>query len=63
MELAFRCEFAGVRLHDDGEADFLSRSVRARAFTFGQHVFFRTERSRHISRRGSGCSLTNWRTL
>ena len=42
MELAFQCEFAGVRLHDDGEADFLSRSMGARAFTFGQHVFFRT---------------------
>lgn len=34
-------DFSGVRLHTDEEADHLSRSVSARAFTVGQDIFFK----------------------
>jgi len=41
MERAFGADFGGVRVHADGEADSLNRSIQARAFTTGQDVFFR----------------------
>ncbi len=42
MEGAFGTSFAGVRLHTDNQAANLSRQVRARAFTVGEHVAFNT---------------------
>jgi hypothetical protein len=41
MESSFGANFSGVRLHTDREADTLSRSLSARAFTTGQDIFFR----------------------
>ena len=41
MEPAFNVDFGGVRVHTDAQADTLSRSLNARAFTTGQDLFFR----------------------
>jgi|GEM_PF-6271669 len=41
MEGAFGTEFSGVRVHTDGTADRLNRSLNAQAFTTGQDIFFR----------------------
>ena len=41
MERAFGVDFSGVRIHADAEADKLSRSLDARAFTTGFDIFFR----------------------
>ncbi len=42
MESAFATDFSDVRIHTDGEADSLNRSLNARAFTVGSDVFFRS---------------------
>ncbi len=34
-------DLSGVRVHTDGEADSLNRSIQATAFTSGQDIFFR----------------------
>ncbi|MEZ4633783.1 MAG: DUF4157 domain-containing protein [Caldilineaceae bacterium] len=41
MEPAFKADFGGVRVHTDSRADTLNRSLRARAFTTGQDIFFK----------------------
>jgi len=41
MERAFGADFGGVRVHTDGVADSLNRSLQARAFTTGQDIFLR----------------------
>ena len=41
MESAFGADFSRVRAHTDPTASSLSRSLRARAFTVGEHVAFR----------------------
>jgi len=41
MEPRFGSTFGDVRVHRDGEADALAKSVHARAFTLGPHLFFR----------------------
>jgi hypothetical protein len=41
FEPRFGFEFGRVRVHADGEADALSRSLGARAFTYGNDIFFR----------------------
>jgi hypothetical protein len=41
MEKAFGTDLGDVRVHTGGEADALSRSISARAFTTGKDVFFR----------------------
>jgi hypothetical protein len=40
MEGAFGADFSGVRIHTGGEADTLSTSLNARAFTTGKDIFF-----------------------
>ena len=40
MESAFGQSFGHVRVHTDGQAAGLSRGLRARAFTVGEHVAF-----------------------
>jgi hypothetical protein len=35
-------DFSGVRIHRDAEADSLSRSLRANAFTTGNDIFFKS---------------------
>jgi hypothetical protein len=42
MEQAFNTDFRGVKIHTDGAADTLNRSLSARAFTTGQDIFFRS---------------------
>ncbi|HEV8572894.1 MAG TPA: DUF4157 domain-containing protein [Actinomycetota bacterium] len=42
MERTMGEDFSGVRVHNDTEADSLSRSVKAKAFTTGQDIFFRS---------------------
>ncbi|NER20771.1 MAG: DUF4157 domain-containing protein [Symploca sp. SIO1C2] len=41
VEPVMGADFSGVRVHTDGAADRLSRSIQAMAFTTGQDVFFR----------------------
>jgi hypothetical protein len=45
-------DLADVRVHTDGEADRLSRAVRAEAFTTGRDVFFRAGRYDPASNEG-----------
>jgi hypothetical protein len=40
MEPRFGADFSGVRVHADSRAAELSRSVSARAFTYGRHIYF-----------------------
>ncbi len=55
LEPKFGHSFENVKIHADGRADELSKSVNARAFTTGQDVFFRsgeyqpgTQEGRHL---------------
>lgn len=41
MENAMGVDFSGVKIHTDGKADVLNRSLKARAFTTGQDIFFK----------------------
>lgn len=41
MEQGFGADFSNVRVHTDGNADRLSRSLNAKAFTTGSSIFFR----------------------
>ncbi|NJN55203.1 MAG: DUF4157 domain-containing protein [Anaerolineae bacterium] len=41
MNYSFNTNFGGVRVHTDSQADQLNQSLQARAFTTGQHIFFR----------------------
>ena len=52
MERSFGADFGSVRVHADSEADSLNRSLRARAFTTGQDLFFRSGEYNPDSRRG-----------
>ena len=40
MGAAMGVDLGGVRIHDDGEADTIARSVQATAFTAGSDVYF-----------------------
>jgi hypothetical protein len=42
MEQAMGEDFSDVRVHNDSDADSLSKSVQAKAFTTGQDIFFRS---------------------
>ncbi|MEO0969588.1 MAG: DUF4157 domain-containing protein, partial [Cyanobacteria bacterium J06639_18] len=41
MEQAFGSDFSGVKVHTDGQADILNRSLNSRAFATGQDIFFK----------------------
>lgn len=41
VEPIMGADFSGVKVHTDAQADQLSRSIQAKAFTTGQDVFFR----------------------
>ncbi len=41
MEQAFGADFSGVKVHTDGQADTLNRSLNSRAFATGQDIFFK----------------------
>lgn len=55
MEHGFGADFSSVRIHDDGQADDLSRRIQARAFTTGNDVFF--QRSQYNPATTSGQQL------
>ena len=40
MENAFSADFSGVRVHTDGRAAEMSRSIQAKAFTYGSDIYF-----------------------
>gem|GEM_PF-6099417 len=42
LEQGLNADLSHVRVHTDGEADFLSKSVGAVAFTTGQDIYFRS---------------------
>ncbi|MCX6676987.1 MAG: DUF4157 domain-containing protein [Methanothrix sp.] len=52
MEGAFGVDFSSVRVHSDAQADRLSRSIQARAFTRGQDIFLRQGEYRPESSEG-----------
>ena len=41
MGEAMGADFSGVKVHDDAQSDQLNQTIRAKAFTTGQDVFFR----------------------
>ena len=41
MEKAFGADFSGVKVHTDGNANQLNRSLHSRAFATGQDIFFK----------------------
>ena len=41
MERAFGADFSGVKVHTDGNANQLNRSLHSRAFATGQDIFFK----------------------
>ena len=41
MQQALGADFSGVRIHANGEADSLNRSLNARAFTTGKDIYFK----------------------
>ena len=53
LEAALGADLRAVRVHVDGRADELSRSLRAEAFTTGRDVFFRRGAFEPRSRQGS----------
>ncbi|MCA1598938.1 MAG: DUF4157 domain-containing protein, partial [Chloroflexi bacterium] len=53
MEAAFGLSLGDVRVHTDGEADALNRSVSAKAFTTGSDIFFSTGAYAPGSRHGN----------
>ena len=55
LERALGADLAGVRLHADDRADQLNRSLRSRAFTVGQDIFFR--RGAYLPDRHAGSAL------
>lgn len=52
MERGFGADFSNVRVHADGEADRVSRSLNARAFTTGSDIYFSSGAYRPSSREG-----------
>ena len=52
MESAIGANFSGVKVHTDHQADQLSRSIQAKAFTTGQDVFFKQGEYNPNSRSG-----------
>jgi predicted chitinase/pimeloyl-ACP methyl ester carboxylesterase len=40
LEMGLNTDLSSVRVHTDSEADFLSKSVQAKAFTTGNDIFF-----------------------
>ncbi len=42
METGFGADFSGVRIHQGGDAEVMSRDLKAQAFTHGKDVFFNT---------------------
>src|SRR5690606_22279899 len=40
MEPRFGADFSGVRMHTDARAAKLNKDVSARAFAYGNHIFF-----------------------
>jgi hypothetical protein len=52
FEPRFGASFGAVRIHTGGEADYLARSIDARAFTFNRHIVFRAGEFRPESHAG-----------
>jgi hypothetical protein len=52
VEQAMGSDFSGVKVHHDTNADTLNRSLSARAFTTGEHIFFKRGEYQPESRGG-----------
>lgn len=52
-EARFRMDFGRVRIHRDGRADSAARTMRARAFTYGDHIVLAAGEYRPEERAGS----------
>lgn len=53
MESRFHADFSGVRVHADSKSAQMNKSIGARAFTYGNHIYFnRGEFSPHTPRGG-----------
>ena len=42
MESAFGADFSNVRIHTDEKAGYLNQMINAKAFTVGEHLYFRS---------------------
>ncbi len=52
MEQAMGADFSSVRVHTDAQANQLNQSIQAKAFTTGQHIFFKKGEYEPSSTRG-----------
>jgi hypothetical protein len=52
MERAFGADFSGVKVHTNARSNQLNQSIRARAFTTGQDIFFRQGEYNPVDRGG-----------
>src|SRR5262249_60203860 len=52
LESVFRADFSKVSIHTDSEADDLTRSLNARAFTTGEDIYFNADAYDPSSSRG-----------
>ena len=55
LELRFGVDFRSVRLHTDGVADIVARSMRAYAYTQGSDIVFREVSIVRTPTRGVSC--------
>lgn len=52
MELKMRADFNRVRVHTDGRANGMSQSINAKAFTYGNDIYFKQGQYNPRSRQG-----------
>lgn len=52
MESGFGVDFSGVKVHTDSEAKKASESLQAKAFTYGNHIYFNSEKFNPNSKTG-----------
>ena len=52
MESHFKKDFSGVRIHTDNEANSISQSLSAQAFTLGKDIYFNTGKYSPETRQG-----------
>jgi len=52
METAFRTDFSSVKIHADSQASEMSKRINAKAFTYGNNIYFREGQYNTLSREG-----------
>jgi hypothetical protein len=52
LESSFSADFSEVRIHTDQESDDLNKALGAEAFTYGKHIYFRSNQYQPNSKEG-----------